>query len=205
MVPADTAAGPDLSALPALLDARIDLELSAFRARHSRGVAELAASLCEKNGIAPLRGRIAGLAHDLCKELPVGEQRRLARLSGYFGGHADELTEELLHGPAAAYVLVHDYDFGAGEKDIIDSVAYHTVGRPGMSPLDIIIYVADKIEPGRAHVDEAFRSRCLSLPPEGMLLAVMENTMSWLRSKGRAIAPETLLLYNSLRKPVPNT
>jgi len=203
-MPAEASAVAELAGLPPVLDARIERELSAFRAKHSRGVAELAAELCGKNGIDPLRGRIAGLAHDLCKELPVGEQRRLAKLSGYFGGHADELTEELLHGPAAAYVLMQDYGFGPSERDIVDSVAYHTVGRPGMTPLDIFIYVADKIEPGRAHVDASFRERCLSLPPEGMLLAVMENTMSWLKSKGRAIAPETLLLYNSLRKSVPS-
>lgn len=190
-----------LDELAAELDSRLDAELSDSRARHSRGVAGLAAELCGRNGIDPERGRVAGLAHDLCKELPREEQRLLASKSPYFEGRAGALGDELLHGPAAAFLLARDYRLA--ERDILEAVAYHTVGRPGMGGLDIIVYCADKIEPGRAHVDDAFRQRCLALPPSSMLLAVMENTMAWLDSKGRAVAPETLLLYNSLRKSVP--
>jgi hypothetical protein len=35
-----------------------------------------------------------------------------------------------------------------------------------------------------------------------MLLAVVENSLAWLRRKEWEIAPQTLLLYNALRKPV---
>jgi len=190
-----------LDELAAALEGRLDAALSAGRARHSRGVAALAAELCGRNGVEPSRGLVAGLSHDLCKELPLEEQRELAGRSPYFGGRAGLLGPELLHGPAAAYLLARD--FGLDEGDILEAVAYHTVGRPDMGKLDIIVYCADKIEPGRAHVDDAFRQRCLALPPSQMLLAVMENTMAWLNSKGRVVVPETLLLYNSLRKSVP--
>jgi predicted HD superfamily hydrolase involved in NAD metabolism len=190
-----------LDELAVALEGRLDATLSEARARHSRGVATLAAELCGRSEIEPSRGLVAGLSHDLCKELPLGEQRELAAKSPYFGGRAGLLSPELLHGPAAAYLLARDFDFA--ETDILEAVAYHTVGRPDMSELDIIVYCADKIEPGRAHVDDAFRRRCLALPPSQMLLAVMENTMAWLNSKGRVVAPETLLLYNSLRKSVP--
>ena len=190
-----------LDELAEALEPRLDSTLSAPRAKHSRGVAQLAAELCGSNGIEPLRGMVAGLSHDLCKELPLEEQQELAGKSPYFGGRASLLGPELLHGPAAAYLLARD--FGLDEIDILEAVAYHTVGRPKMGKLDIIVYCADKIEPGRAHVDDAFRRRCLAFPPSQMLLAVMENTMAWLNSKGRVVAPETLLLYNSLRKSVP--
>jgi predicted HD superfamily hydrolase involved in NAD metabolism len=189
-----------LDELAEALEPRLDSTLSATRAKHSRGVAQLAAELCDRNGLDPLGGTVAGLSHDLCKELPLEEQRELASKSPYFGGRAGLLGPELLHGPAAAFLLVRD--FGLAELDILEAVAYHTVGKPDMGTLDIIVYCADKIEPGRAHVDDAFRQRCLALPPSNMLLAVMENTMSWLNSKGRVVAPETLLLYNSLRKSV---
>ena len=192
------------------LETRVDAWLSPKRAAHSRGVADFSARLCERNGIDPQRGRIAGLAHDLCKELPMEEQRRL--FLAYVQSHSDDafpwcdeasggvIAEDILHGPAAAAVLFDEY--GLMDGDIIEAVAYHTVGKPGMCLLSILVYCADKIEPGRKHVDEAFRLRCLSLEPEAMLLAVVEDTLAWLARKGAAVAPPTVILYNSLRKSV---
>lgn len=188
---------PELSAA---LEHRIDSMLSPARAAHSRAVAALAAALCERQGIDPLRGRVAGLAHDLCKELPRKEQRRLA--GAYPGSHESSalMADKILHGPAAAFLLARDY--GVDDAELLEAIALHTVGKPGLSGLSLILYCADKLEPGRDHVDPAFVERCLALPPSEMLRVVVADTMSWLTKKGHAIAPETKLLYNSLVDPV---
>lgn len=191
----------ELIELSTLLEGRIDGLLSPDRARHSRGVAGFAAELCLRNGLDPERGRAAGLAHDLCKELPLGEQLELAAIyaagEGGFEPSSSLLGEKIVHGPAAAGLLMRDY--GIRDGDFLEALARHTIGKPGMGKLAILLYAADKIEPGRAHVDEAFRKACLGLAPEALLLAVLENLLSWLKAKGYAIAPETILLYNSLR------
>lgn len=195
-------ASPEPARLAALLEERLDAELSPARAAHSRGVAALAAFLCARAGLDPDRGRAAGLAHDLCKELPPERQAALAAASG----HALEsgfLSEKILHGPAAAELLREDY--GVDDAELLASVAWHTLGRPGMGLLETFVYCADKIEPGRRDVNPAFRARALSLPPAEMLAAVVEDTMAYLRSRGRAVAPETLNLYNTLRDPVQQT
>ena len=42
--------------------------------------------------------------------------------------------------------------FDITDSDILEAVRVHTFGEPGMCDLAKILYVADKIEPGRNHV-----------------------------------------------------
>jgi HD superfamily phosphohydrolase YqeK len=65
-----------------------------------------------------------------------------------------------------------------------------------MGDLARIIYSADKLEPGRKHIDPDFRARCLLLPPAELFGAVLANTVEWLRSVGLPISEESLALYD---------
>ena len=190
------------------LGRRVDTALSKKRAAHSRGVAGLSEALCARHGLDPLSGTIAGLAHDLCKELPAEEQRSLfdawlesgdetARLM--VRGDGDYFSGQILHGPAVATLLSREY--GVRDGDILEAVAWHTVGRPDMGLLAVIVYCADKMEPGRKHVDADFRERCMELPPREMLLEVVADSIRYLGLNGWEIAPTTMILYNSLRNP----
>ena len=42
-------------------------------------------------------------------------------------------------------------NFGITDKEILDAIAYHTTGRPNMTELDKIVYVADKTEQTRPY------------------------------------------------------
>jgi predicted HD superfamily hydrolase involved in NAD metabolism len=194
----------DLSELCRHLDPLLDERLSPERASHSRRVAETAARLCAREGLDPDRGRAAGLAHDLCKEMPRKVQRELAFAyadskpgSGLSSAQTSSLMEDkVVHGPAAAALLARD--FSVDDDELLEAIALHTVGKPGMGILSVIVYCADKLEPGRERLDDAERESCLALPLGAMLLAVVEGVVRWMRSKGRAVAPETLILYSTL-------
>jgi predicted HD superfamily hydrolase involved in NAD metabolism len=188
----------DYAELCAALDARLDALLSPERAAHSRRVAELAASICEREGIDPDRGRAAGLAHDMCKEMPRKGQRELAALYPDAVPESALMSEKVVHGPAAAALLARDYS--VDDEGLMEAVALHTVGKPGMGSLSVILYCADKLEPGRERHKREFRNRCFALPLDDMLLAVVEGVIGWLRSKDRSVAPETLILYDNLRR-----
>jgi predicted HD superfamily hydrolase involved in NAD metabolism len=186
----------DLAKLALRLDPRLDELLSRERAAHSRRVAELAAELCAREGLDPGRGRVAGLAHDLCKEMPKRAQAELA--AGYPEAKPGSalMAEKVVHGPAAAALLLRDY--GLDDAGLLEAVALHTVGKPGMGDLASIVYCADKLEPGREKLEEGYAERCLALPLDAMLFAVVEGVVAWMRSRGKPIAPETLILYSSL-------
>lgn len=191
----------DFTEIAGRVEERLDLVLSPARAAHSRGVAGLAAELCRRHGLEASRGRLAGLAHDMCKEMPKRELRLLAaEYPGIVAGSA-LLADKILHGPAAAVLLRRDY--GVDDPELLEAVALHTVGKPGMSGLCLFVYCADKLEPGRGHVDPAFLERCIGLPPSEMLLMVVADTIDWLAMRGHDIAPETRLLYDSLVNVVP--
>lgn len=172
--------------------------LSRERYTHSRGCAEFAAEVCAREGIDPRKGLAAGWAHDLAKELPADTQRALARACPLPAPESVFAADNLLHGPAAATLLARDYS--VHDLDILEAVALHTVGRPDMGPLAKIVWAADKMEIGRGHVDAEVRQRSMNLKPDELLLEALSTTIAWLQSKGREVAPETLDLYNTLRK-----
>ncbi|HOX32399.1 MAG TPA: bis(5'-nucleosyl)-tetraphosphatase (symmetrical) YqeK [Spirochaetales bacterium] len=188
----------DYAELASRVEARISggpAALSPRRLGHSRRVAELAARLCERAAIDPERGRAAGLAHDMCKELPKEEQAALA--AAYPGAAASAfLRDKASHGPAAAFLLARD--FGVDDAELLGAVAHHTLGRPGMSDLEVIVYCADKLEPGRGELEAGFRERCLGLAPGPLLAEVVPRSVRWLESEGLAVAPETRELLEYL-------
>jgi nicotinate-nucleotide adenylyltransferase len=187
----------DYNKLSRKLEARMGKILSAERISHSLRVAVLTAELCSREGIDPARGRVAGLAHDLCKEMPRKMQCELAAFyPGYTQGDAF-MSDKVVHGPAAAVLLAREY--AVADQELLEAIALHTVGKPGMSTLAAILYCADKLEPGRVRLSAEYRERCLSLPLDAMLLAVVEGCIGWMRSQGRDVAAETLILYSSLQ------
>ncbi|MDA8410837.1 MAG: bis(5'-nucleosyl)-tetraphosphatase (symmetrical) YqeK [Treponema sp.] len=189
----------DLARLALSLETRLSRKLTASRAAHSRSVAELAAALCSSNDLQPQRGLVAGLGHDLCKEMGRPTQEHLASIYQSFSGRSLEgdaiLGSAALHGPAAAGLLLSE--FGCQEEDILEAIALHTLGGPEMGDLAKIVYAADKLEPGRAHVDPLFREACLAMPPDGLFYAVLASTIEWLRSEGLPIAETSFALYGA--------
>jgi predicted HD superfamily hydrolase involved in NAD metabolism len=188
----------DYAELCAALEASLAKELSPERAEHSRRVAALAAELCEREGLDPERGRAAGLAHDLCKEMPKGKQRELASFYPEASPGSALMADKVVHGPAAAALLARH--FLVSDEDLLEAVAFHTLGKPGMGELSTIVYCADKLEPGRKQLGETYRSGCLERDLEGMLLSVVEGVIGWMGAQGKAVAPETLILYSTLRQ-----
>jgi predicted HD superfamily hydrolase involved in NAD metabolism len=186
----------DYAELSALLDARLPTMLSPARVGHSRRVAALAAELCAREGLDPAAGRAAGLAHDLCKELPAKKVAALAELYPPSRSVSALMADKVAHGPAAAALVAREY--GVADREFLEAVALHTIGDPSMGRLAAIVYCADKLEPGRERIDEDYRRRCLALPIEALLLEVVRGSVEWMRAKGKAVAPETLVLYSSL-------
>lgn len=147
-----------------------------------------------------MAGRIAGLAHDLCKEMPLARQEALATIYSSLSGRDipkdGVIGRAALHGPAAAGLLASE--FGLDDADILEAVALHTLGAEDMGDLARIIYAADKLEPGRGHVDPKFRADCLELPPGALFSAVLADTVGWLRSMGQPVAAESLELHERI-------
>ena len=128
--------------------------LSDRRYEHSCRVASYAEDLARRYGYGHRMQRLcylAGISHDMCKEKPIGFLLRTVRTDGHPVTPDEAANSELLHGRAAAVVLQEYY--GIHKKSLLNAVRYHTSASAKFDALGRIIYIADKIEPGRENCD----------------------------------------------------
>jgi nicotinate-nucleotide adenylyltransferase len=172
--------------------------LSLERFIHSRNTALLAWDLCRRFGLDPSMGYLAGMAHDLGKNLDSKTLLRLAAQDGKPLSPLEKKKPSLLHGRAAAVLLRER--FGIHNKDVLEAVALHTGGGPDMEALAKVVYIADKLEPSREKADPALRAMCYeSADLDSIFFAVLDDTVSWLRSRKAELSEETFRLLEKMK------
>lgn len=131
----------------AMADSFARSRLSDKRYDHTLRVAETAVRLARAHGLDEERVRLAALLHDAARETPGEEFLRLAEEWEIRIGEFERENPKLLHGPVAAELARRK--LGIKDEEVLDAIRVHTTGSPGMSPLALALYVADKIEPDR--------------------------------------------------------
>ena len=124
--------------------------MDAGRYNHTIGVAYTAASIAMGRGETQEfidKAFVAGLLHDLAKCMPSEEILSKCIESDIEITDCEYRNPFLLHGKLGAFYA--EKDFEIRDEDILNSIKWHTTGRPQMSLLEKIIFVADYIEPGR--------------------------------------------------------
>ena len=167
------------------------------RYKHSVRVAETCAKLCRRYGLDEGLGYFVGIAHDICKSM---DGENLLKIASRDGCEIDALERErpsLLHGRAAAVKLREDWD--VSDESVLEAVANHTFGKAGMCDLAKVLYVADKIEPGRENVTEEYIRRLFKMDLDGMMRTIIKESMNYLKGKGKGVSPQTKALYKSLK------
>ncbi|GHV94094.1 nicotinate-nucleotide adenylyltransferase [Spirochaetia bacterium] len=172
--------------------------LSPERFLHSRNTALMAWDLCSRFGLEPRLGYLAGIAHDLGKPLSEEMLLKLAKSDGREISKLEKKKPGLLHGRAAAVLLRER--FGIHNRDVLEAVALHTEGGDDMGPLAKVVYIADKAEVSREKADPALRKRCYTDEDlDSIFFAVLDETVSWLRSKKLDLSEETFRLLEKMK------
>jgi nicotinate-nucleotide adenylyltransferase len=172
---------------------------------HSRNTAFMAQDLCRRFGLDPKAGYLAGIAHDLCKQLDPKLMMKLAKTDRMPISALEKSKPSLLHGRAAAVLLRER--FCINNKDILEAVAFHTSGCEKMGDLAKVIYIADKTEVSR-NVEPAIKNMCYTKAGEGrngetlddLLFAVLKKTISKLESRKLDLSEETLRLLERMKE-----
>jgi nicotinate-nucleotide adenylyltransferase len=172
--------------------------LGTERFLHSRNTALLARDLCARFGLDPDLGYLAGIAHDFGKTLRDGTLLDLAKSDDRGISKLEKKKPALLHGRAAAVLLKKNFDIH--NKEVLEAVALHTEGGADMGPLAKVVYIADKVEVSREKIDPALRKMCYTNESlDRILFAVLDQTVSWLRSKKLELSDETFRLLEKMR------
>ncbi len=172
--------------------------LSGKRFLHSVSVAYTAASMGMVYHYAEIDNVIiAGLLHDCAKQLGddiILEQCRQLTL------HVSDVEERnpfLLHGKLGAYLAEAEYKIT--DEDILSSIKYHTTGRPSMTLLEKLIFLADYIEPYRNQKTSPSLDQIREIAFRDIDLAMclaLENTLRYLRESDTEIDTQTQDTYD---------
>ena len=121
-------------------------QLTDHRYQHTVGVMETAISLANKYGVDEKKAELAAIFHDYAKFRDKEEMRSII-IEQHMDKELLEYNSELWHAPVGAYLV--EKEAGITDTEILDAIRYHTSGRPKMTRLEKVIYLADYIEPGR--------------------------------------------------------
>jgi nicotinate-nucleotide adenylyltransferase len=195
--PAGAAAGPAGPALIVRMEGEVRRILSQPRFLHSRQVAVMASDLCRIFGLDSQAGYLAGIVHDIGKQLGDEELIKLAKTDKNPISSMEKQKPSLLHGRAGAAMLRKQY--GIRDQAILEAVRRHTTGSEGMGPLAKALYVADKVEVSRTGVDPRLRDfrAYAELGERGLDLLfekVLGETVAWLRSRKIDLSESVLKL-----------
>lgn len=122
--------------------------MSEKRYKHSLGVEKTAAKLAKKYGANEGNASIAGILHDITKELSYEEQLQCCKEFGIILDEVENNEPKILHPLTAAYFV--KIKLKIENEDVFQAIRNHTTARKGMSTLEKIIYLADFIEPNRS-------------------------------------------------------
>ncbi len=116
------------------------------RMPHVLGTEQEAVRLVRRYGGDETQARIAALLHDCTKKLDMAQQLALCEKYGIMLDELEQKALKLLHSKTGA-AIARDV-FGVADA-VYDAILYHTTGKPDMTRLEKIIYLADYIEPTR--------------------------------------------------------
>lgn len=175
---------------------KVKEQMTDHRFIHTLGVASTAVALAERFGADIRKAELAGLLHDFCKFWDKGRMRDIIEKEPAIPNELLGYDKELWHAPVGAMVVRQE--LGIKDQEILDAISYHTSGRPGMSKLEKILWLADYIEPGRQFpgVDEVRELAQQHL--DVALVQALGNTISFLVKQKKRIYPLTLQTYNDL-------
>lgn len=173
---------------------KLQRHLDKTRYEHTLGVMYTAAALAMAYHYDMEKAIVAGLLHDCAKNIPNDKKLELCRK------HHIEVTEIehenpfLLHAKVGAWIAKKKYD--VKDEEILHAIKVHTTGEPAMNTLDMILFIADYIEPGRDKASNLPEIREMAFHSlEQTVEKILYDTLHYLNQKSGRIDPATEITY----------
>jgi len=175
----------------------LEARLGHKAAKHCKRVAATAAELAAAYGVDVESARLAGLLHDWDRETPPETLLAAAARDGVEVSDADAANPHLLHARTGA-VAVREA-FPGLPAEVTQAIARHTLGAADMTPLDMVVYLADMLEPHRdfegvRELRDAVGK--VSLPE--LFTLGYQRSVRYLVEARKRIHPDTVAVWNAL-------
>lgn len=170
------------------------------RMTHTMGVMYTCAALAMAHGYDLKDAQAAGLLHDSAKCIPNKKKLKMCEEHKIPVTEFESTHPFLLHAKLGAYIAREKYDIT--NEEILTSITYHTTGRPGMSILEKIVYIADYIEPMRDKAPNLSKIRKLAFEDlDECMYEILKDTLVYLDENPKDIDSTTkdaFLFYKDL-------
>jgi predicted HD superfamily hydrolase involved in NAD metabolism len=171
--------------------------LSPKRFEHSYQVAKLAVFIARIYGVDILKAQTAGLLHDCAKGM-FGQtlisfcKRNCVKIKNL--KEIIRYAPDVLHSFAGAAVAKQKLKIE--DKDILNAINNHTLGRKNMSMLEKIIFISDAVSYDRKGAQCAKIRKLAATDFDAAFKAVMQNKIEYVLSKGQWLCPQALETWN---------
>ncbi len=166
--------------------------------RHVQRVKEISVELAKVHGVDVQRAELAAESHDIARAYNSADILRMARSFGLGVTKLDEAVPMFLHGQVAAELLKRDHDIH--DQEVLDAVRYHTTGRGQMTALDKVLFLADKLDPGKGKrypfIPEVMNVARKDI--DDALLALIDRHLAMFIEHGQVVHPQMVELRNFL-------
>ena len=171
--------------------------LSERRYIHSLGVMEMAGKLAKIHNEDIETTKIAGLLHDIAKEMPKEEMLKYVKENNIETNKIERINTAILHGKIGADMARKRYGVS---KQIQDAIKYHTTTSPEMDTLAKIVYVADKTEMNRKSEDYdiEYERKLAKEDLDAVIIYIIDANIKSLIDKNKLIEEESVKTRNSL-------
>ena len=151
------------------------------RFQHTLGVMFTSAALAMAHGYDIEDAQCAGLLHDCAKCIPNKKKIKLCEQHDIKLTLFEKEHPVLIHAKLGAYIAAKKYDIE--DERILSAISYHTTGKPEMSVLEMIIYIADYIEPMRFKAPNLTEVRRMAFRNlEECMYLILRDTMDYLNN-----------------------
>ena len=170
--------------------------LSDKRYEHTLNVRKMAVKLAKRHDADEDRAALAALLHDAAKEISKDEMRAIMKAHPEYAEGGEERPTPVWHGICAA--ILARTEWGVEDEAVLSAIACHTAGKPGMSKLDKILYLADMSSAERdwPGVEKLRKLELKDL--DAAMLAALKQTNDFVLSQGRPLDPMSKAAYEDI-------
>ena len=174
--------------------------LSDKRYEHTINVKKMAVKLAKRYGADEEKAALAAILHDSAKEISKDEMREIMRQYPQYAEGGEIRPTPVWHGICAS--ILARTQWGVEDEAILSAIACHTAGKPGMSKLDKIVYLADMTSAERdwPGVNKLRKLELKDL--DAAMLAALKQTNDFVLSQGKPLDPVSKAAYDDIKARV---
>ena len=172
-------------------------KLDDYRYNHSLYVADEAKRLAKLYGENEEDAYLAGLLHDITKNLSMEEHLNILGEFGIILTDIEKISVPVWHGISASVYVKNVLNID--NEQIVSSIRYHTTAKSGMTLFEKLIYLADYTSADRSYPDVDVMRKLVNISIDDAMLYSLKFTIKDLISKNRAVHPDTIAAYNEIQ------